>query len=121
DSAALRCPCVAHGAVLGNPLEYFATSPGGWKAYESLLELDATGSEFNLACILVGLERSPKQMEFQRYSQKALTRQRAALSIAWSEGATRRRLSAADALTNPQTGVRAASIDWVYVGSPVSK
>jgi hypothetical protein len=121
DKRARRFTVPGHVHVLGKPLEYFATSPGGWKAYESLLELDATGSEFNLACILVGLERSPNQMEFQRYSQKALTGQRAALSIAWSEGATRRRLSAADALTNPQTGVRAASIDWVYVGSPVSK
>jgi hypothetical protein len=107
--------------VLGKPLEYLATSTGGMKAYEALLELDATGSEFNLACILVGLERSPNQAAFQRYSREALAGKRAALYIAWSDGATRRRLSAADALHNPQTGVKAASIDWVYVGSPASK
>ncbi len=47
--------------VLGKPLEYLATSPGGMKAYETLLELDASGSEFNLACILIGLERDPSR------------------------------------------------------------
>ena len=46
--------------ALDKPLEYLATSPGGRKAYEALLELDASGSEFNLACILIGLERDPK-------------------------------------------------------------
>ncbi len=107
--------------VLGKPLEYLATSKGGMKAYEALLELDATGSEFNLACILVGLERPPNQAAFQRYSREPLAGQRAALYIAWSEGAAQRRLSAADALINPRTGVQSESIDWVYLGSPVSK
>ena len=107
--------------VLGKPLEYLATSKGGMKAYEALLELDASGSEFNLACILVGLERPPNQAAFQRYSREPLAGQRAALYIAWSEGAAQRRLSAADALINPRTGVQSESIDWVYLGSPVSK
>ena len=107
--------------VLGKPLEYLATSPGGHKAYESLLELDATGSEFNLACILVGLERAPNQAAFARYSREPLAGERAAIYIAWSEGTTPRKLSAADALRNPQTGAKAEPIDWVYLGSPVSK
>ncbi len=107
--------------VLGKPLEYLATSPGGMKAYEALLELDATGSEFNLACILVGLERPPNQEAFQRYSREPLQGQRAAIYISWAEGATRRKLSAADALMNPQSGVKAESIEWVYLGSLLSK
>ena len=37
------------------PLEYLAVKPGGIKEYESLLELDANATEFNLACILIGL------------------------------------------------------------------
>ena len=110
-----------HVHVLGKPLEYLATSTGGMKAYEALLELDATGSEFNLACILLGLERPPNQAAFQRYSRGPLAGQRAVLYIAWSEGATRRRLSAADALTNPRSGAKAEAIDWVYLGSPASR
>ena len=107
--------------VLGKPLEYLATSRGGMKGYESLLELDATGTEFNLACILVGLERPPNQEAFQRYSREPLAGQRVAIYVAWSEGTTRRKLSAAEALLKPLAGAKTESIDWVYVGSSVSK
>ena len=108
--------------VLGKPLEYLATSPGGMKAYETLLELDATGSEFNLACILIGLERDPKQ---------------AALATAQPSGAPRRTAGrplyrlvrgrqAAQAIGRrgaAQSGGRRAkaeSVEWVYLGSPAS-
>ena len=64
--------------VLGKPLEYLATSPRGMKEYETLLELDATGSEFNLACILLGLERDPKQAPFQQFSRAPLVGPRVA-------------------------------------------
>ena len=50
--------------VLGRPLEYLATTPGGMKEYEALLELDASGSEFE------GLARSARNPENARiYSQ----------------------------------------------------
>lgn len=107
--------------VLGRPLEYLATTPGGMKGYEALLALDATGSELNLACILVGLERPPNQAPFQRYSKEPLAGQRLAIYVAWSEGTTQRRLSAADALRAPLSDAKTESIDWVYLGSPVSK
>ena len=42
------------------------------KEYETLLELDATGSEFNLACILIGLERDPRQGPFYQFSEAPL-------------------------------------------------
>ena len=87
--------------VLGKPLEYLATSPGGMKEYETLLELDATGSEFNLACILIGLERDPKQAPYQQFSPtRPLVGQRVAIYVAWSEGGQRRKVSAAEALLN---------------------
>ena len=107
--------------VLGKPLEYLATSPGGMKEYETLLELDATGSEFNLACILIGLERDSKQEPFHRSSQAPLVGQRAAISIAWSEGGKRRQVSAAEALLNPEAGVKPDAIAWVYTGAPASQ
>jgi hypothetical protein len=107
--------------LLDRPLEYLATSPGGMKAYETLLELDATGSEFNLACILIGLERDPKQAEFHQFSQAHLVGQRLALSVAWSEGGKRRQVSAAEAVLNPDAGVKPESVEWVYTGSPASE
>jgi len=37
------------------PLEFLAVKTGGSKGYESLLELDTTATEFNVACILIGM------------------------------------------------------------------
>ncbi len=108
--------------VVGKPLEYLATSPGGMKAYEALLELDTTGSEFNLACILVGLERDPKLVPVRRQSSEApLIGQRVAISIAWSDGGKRRRMSATEALLNPESGEKPESVEWVYTGAPASE
>jgi hypothetical protein len=87
--------------VVGKPLEYLATSPAGMKAYESLLELDTTGSEFNLACILIGLERDPQPGALAADEAGAATAPaRRSMSIAWSEGGKRRQVSAAEALLN---------------------
>jgi hypothetical protein len=106
--------------LLGKPLEYLATSPGGIKEYESLLEVDATGSEFNLACILIGLERDPRQAAAMQSGQSPLVGRRVTIGIAWSDGGRRRQLSAAQALLNPGSEIDAESIEWVFTGSPAS-
>lgn len=103
--------------VLGRPLEYLATSPGGMKEYEALLELDASGSEFNLACILLGLERDPKQGPFYQFSAAPVLGPRVTLDIAWTEGDKRRQVAAAAGLLNPEAGVQPDSVEWVYTGS----
>ena len=106
--------------VLGKPLEYLAMAPSGMKGYETMLELDTTGSEFNLACILVGLERDPKLGPVSRSVRAPLAGPRVAISIAWSEGGKRRQVSAAEAVLNPEAGVKAESVEWVYTGAPAS-
>ncbi len=103
--------------VLERPLEYLATTPGGMKEYEALLELDASGSEFNLACILLGLERDPKQNPFYQFSAAPLTGPRVTLDIAWNEGGKRRQVAAAAGLLNPEAGVQPDTVEWVYTGS----
>lgn len=107
--------------LLGKPLEYLAASPGGMKAYETLLEVDATGSEFNLACILLGLERDPKPAVFPKSARAPLAGHGAAIYIAWSEDGKRRQVSAAEALFNPDSGAKAEPIEWVYTGSRESQ
>lgn len=106
--------------VLDKPLEYLATAPGGMKAYESLFEIDTFGSEFNLACILIGLERDPKQMPLQRFREWTLTGQRVLIDVAWTENGKRRQMSAAQAVLNPGTDIKPESIEWVYTGAPAS-
>lgn len=106
--------------LVGQPLEYLATSPGGMKAYETLLELDATGSEFNLACILVGLERDPKFASTRHAGGGPVPGPRVALSMAWTEAGKRQQVSAAQAILNQEVDLKPESVEWVYIGSPAS-
>jgi hypothetical protein len=107
--------------VTNVPLEYLATAPQGMKAYETLFELDATGSELNLACLLVGLDRAPNQPAYQPRSQGSLAGPRVTISVAWSEGGKRRQLSAAEALLGSETAVKPQSVEWVYTGAPSTR
>jgi hypothetical protein len=107
--------------LLGQPLEYLATSPGGVKAYEALLEVDATGSEFNLACILIGLERDAKYAAARQAGPGPLLGPRVAIFVAWVEAGKRRQVSAAQAILNADVDTRPESVEWVYIGSPASE
>lgn len=117
DKRARRFTVPGRVHVLGRPLEYLATSPRGMKEYEALLELDATGSEFNLACILLGLERDPQQAPLYQFSRPPVAGPRVEVSVGWLEGRKRRQLSAAEALLDPTGPVKPESVAWVYTGS----
>lgn len=101
--------------VIDKPLEYLATTPDGRRAYESLLTLDTSGSELNLACILIGLERDPRAPLSQPLSQPGPL---VLLSVAWTDAAgQRRQVSAAEALLGVDASAKDAAIDWAYTGS----
>ena len=107
--------------VVGKPLEYLATTKGGMKAYESMLELDVTASEFNLACILLGLERDAKQVDVRQFRQAPrLIGPRVNLSIAWTDKGKRHMVPAAEGLLNPEADSKPDTVEWVYIGSPAS-
>ncbi|MDO9074396.1 MAG: YdjY domain-containing protein [Rubrivivax sp.] len=121
DKRARRFTVPGRVHLFDKPLEYLATSPGGMKAYETLFEVDATGSEFNLACILIGLERDPKVASARPSDQAPLVGPRVAIAIAWSADGKRRQVSAAQALLNPEADIKPESVEWVYVGAPASE
>ncbi len=120
DKAAHRFTVPGRVHALGQPLEYLATAPGGMKAYETLFEVDATGSEFNLACILIGLERDPKDAIANRMRRGPLIGPRVAIFVAWSDGGKRHQLPAAEAIHNSDSGVKPESVEWVYTGAPAN-
>lgn len=119
DKRARRFTVPGRVHLRDKPLEYLATTVGGMKAYEALFELDTGGSEFNLACILVGLERDPK-LDLVARSSNTIPGQRIAISIAWTEGGKRRQVSAAEAILNAEVGVAPVDVGWVYIGAPNS-
>jgi hypothetical protein len=79
------------------------------KAYETLLELDAGGSEFNLACILLGLERRPGKTPTGASQDDAplVGRARAASTSPGRTPSGRRQVPAAQAVLNPEADVAA--------------
>jgi hypothetical protein len=85
---------------LGVPLEYLAVSPHGMKGYESLLEVDASGSEFNLACILLGLDSSKATRPEMQFGAEPLTGQPVGFRIVWLDGKQRREISVPAAIPN---------------------
>lgn len=121
DKAAGSFTVPARVLVLDKPLEYLATSPGGMKDYETLLEVPATGTEFNLACILIGLERSADELKAPLYhSVPELRGPRVTIQLSWMADGQRRTVPAAQALLNPDSGIDPAGVAWVYVGAPAS-
>ena len=104
--------------ALDKPLEYLATTPEGRKAYESLLTLDASGSEFNLACILIGLERDANVPLSRPLSRAGLVGQPVMLWLAWTDAdGKRRQISAAEALLDAQALAKGERVEWAYTGS----
>ena len=111
----------------GVPLEYMAVSPGGMKGYESLLEVDARGTEFNLACILLGLE-APQPGAGAQFERKSRPGPPVQLSLRWHAGGTSVTKSVQEVLNlaaqprgapKPATPPQAATPpeEWTYTGS----
>ena len=102
--------------VVDKPLEYLLTTTGGMKEYETLLEADVSGTEFNLACILLGLERDPTQEPFFQFSQKPVKGPAVEITIVRKDGGKPQRFPAGDALFDPEQK-RSEPVTWVYTGS----
>jgi hypothetical protein len=105
------------------PLEYFAAAPGGLKAYETLLELETRGAEFNLACILVGLDAAHSQLTQYQFDRHPAEGQLVELTVSWRVDGEERSAAATELLlTDAQREEQAkAGDDWVYTGSMTDK
>lgn len=96
------------------PLEFLAVTKGGYKSYESLLELDANAVEFNLACILIGLDAKKAKPASFHFDKEPVAGDKLELWITWeSSGKTVRRR--AEELLTAAEGQ--ATHEWVYTGS----
>jgi hypothetical protein len=97
------------------PLEYLAVKRGGYKAYEAVLELDTTATDFNLACILIGLDAARATLPEGHFDPRPTEGDRVELTLEWGEGDSHREL-APEALFRVG-GKPVADNVWVYTGS----
>ena len=108
----------ARGTVLRDapPLEYLAVGRKGDKSYEALVELAAEPIEFNLACILLGLDAAHARVAERHFDPEPVTGDRVRVTVAWRtpEG-TVRRVDAADLVALGDATL--ARGEWIYTGS----
>jgi hypothetical protein len=97
------------------PIEFLVIQRGGMKAYESLLGIDADAIQFNLACILIGLDAKRAQHSSQPYDNGPVEGDRVSLTIEWKSGDQSVRHSLGELLR--VDGVDKVTEDWVYTGS----
>jgi hypothetical protein len=113
-SRQMTIPARVH--VVDRPLEYLLTAKGGMKEYESLLETDVSGTELNLACILLGLERDKTQEAYLQFSQKRVSGPRVDIAVSRKDGDRKISVAAAEVLFD--SGEKAPEpVEWVYTGS----
>jgi hypothetical protein len=99
------------------PLEFMVVTRGGHKAYESLLEVNADAYQFNLACILIGLDGSAAMHPDQRDFNQPAKGDPVEVTVKWIDGDKNRTVDAADLLVAGEPAQRIESRDWVYTGS----
>ena len=118
DKKARRFTVPGHVAHVANaPLEYIAVATGSMKAYEALLEVDATGSEFNLACILIGLEATNGSKPQFQFDRRPADGPAVSIAVTWQDGGHSRRVDADAALMSEAERARQPPSQFVYIGS----
>lgn len=98
----------------GAPIEFLAVARGGYKSYEALLELDVSAVEFNLACILIGLDTENASRPTHHFDPTSITGDVVDLRVSWVREGLEQTFEIERLLrgtTEPKDHV------WVYTGS----
>jgi hypothetical protein len=98
-----------------SPIEFIAVTKGGFKRYEAIFELDTTAVNFNLACIMIGLDASHSTSSSFHFDPKPLAGDRVDVFVSWEEAGKTRSVPVGEVLRRaiPTPGPD----EWVYTGS----
>jgi hypothetical protein len=97
------------------PLEFLVISKDGFKAYEALIEVDANAYEFNLACILIGLDSANAKAPTYHFDPEPTKGDPVDVFVEWQSQGKTIRVDAAELLVADDKTLPPA--DWVYTGS----
>lgn len=115
DKAQHRFSVPATIINLDQTLEYLAVARDGQKGYESLLEMDSSAIEFQLACILIGLDDAKSVKPRYQFDEREAKGQAVEISLSWGDGEDAKTVRAANALLSGEDAFD--DHDWVYIGS----
>jgi hypothetical protein len=98
-------------------LEFIANPKGGAKAYESAIEVDTDGINFNVALMLIGLD--PSRTKWPRPGDPPMlpNGDPVDLFVEWTDGEQKRRIRAEALVYNEVSKQTLAEGPWVYTGS----
>lgn len=100
----------------GKPIEYIATMRQGFKAYESVIELDADAFEFNIACILIGLDPDRGAAAEYHFDPEPVEGDRVSIRVRWQADDRWIEVDAVE-LLSVRGEKPAAPSEWSYTGS----
>jgi len=100
----------------GKAIEFLATTRHGYKSYESVLMLEANAFEFNLACILIGLDSKQSVSPEYHFDPKPVKGDPVSIRISWENRSGKHDYDAVELLKTGNAKPAATSV-WSYTGS----
>ena len=100
-------------------LEFLATTKRGMKSYESAMELDTNAVSFNLALIMIGLQKSNAVAPQQHFDAAPTVGDPVDIWVEWGTGDNARKMRADELLYDLRTKSVPKLGVWVYTGSTV--
>jgi hypothetical protein len=100
-------------------MEFLATQKGGSKSYESVMELDTNATSFNLALIMIGLQKTNASVPTQHFDSKPVAGDPVEIWVEWKNGGAVLKMRAEDMLYDLRTKEVPPMGAWVYTGSTV--
>lgn len=102
-------------------LEFIAVVSGGPKAYESAIELETNGVNFNLGLILIGLDSARSVPPRSHLDPKPPSGDPVEVWIEWDAPSGRQRIRAEQLVYNTVSKETLPEGPWVYTGGTITK
>ncbi|MCB1852878.1 MAG: hypothetical protein KDI83_19250 [Gammaproteobacteria bacterium] len=100
---------------LEGPLEFLGVTRGSDRGYEALLELDASAFEFNLGCIMIGLDDKNAKPSRFHFDPDPVMGDAVSMRVGWVKGGKTVEVDASQLLL--LEGKRIDAATWRYTGS----
>ena len=100
----------------GKAIEFLATTKHGYKSYESVLMLETNAFEFNLACILIGLDSGKSQSAEYHFDPRPVKGDPVSIKVSWLNNGKLVEYDVVELLKIGETKPVKPSV-WSYTGS----
>jgi hypothetical protein len=100
-------------------LEFIASTNSTFRTYESAIQLDTNGLTFNVAMILIGLDKDKGVPSRFHFDPNEPVGDPVDIWVEWKAGAENKRIRAEDLLWDQEKNEVFPRRPWVYIGSQI--